>query len=76
MTETKLNFHSIFKMNTDGSIEPLRVVRIGGVQFAPGVRIGRGVAFGGVDLFQYVGRDFRVEDQNGILIITGIYANV
>lgn len=69
----RLNFYQIFRINTDGSIEPLRIVRIGGVQFGPGVRFGRGVSFGGVDLAQYVGRDFQVEDQNGILIIIGIY---
>lgn len=69
----RLNFYQIFKINTDGSIEPLRIVRIGGVQFGPGVRFGGGVSFGGVNLAQYVGRDFQVEDQNGILIIIGIY---
>lgn len=69
----RLNFYRIFQINPDGSIEPLRIVRIGGVQFGPGVRFGRGVSFGGVDLTQYVGKDFQVEDQNGILIIIGIY---
>ena len=69
----RLNFHQIFRINSDGSIEPIRIVRIGGVQFGPGVRFGRGVSFGGVDLSQYVGRDFNVEEQNGILIIVGIF---
>ena len=69
----RLNFYQIFRINTDGSIEPLRVVRIGGVQFGPGVRFGGGVSFGGIDLAQYIGRDFEVEDKNGISIITGIY---
>lgn len=70
---TRVNFHHIFKTNNDGSIEPLRVIRIGGVQFGPGVRFGSGVSFGGVDLLQYIGRDFQVEDQNGIVVITGIF---
>lgn len=69
----RLNFYQIFRINDDGSIEPLRIVRIGGVQFGPGVRFGGGVSFGGINLAQYVGRDFQVEDQNGILIIIGIY---
>lgn len=69
----RLNFYQIFRINTDGSIEPLRIVRIGGVQFGPGVRLGGDVFFGGIDLAQYVGRDFQVEDHNGILIIIGIY---
>lgn len=69
----RINFYQIFKVNPDGSIEPIRVVRIGGVQMGPGVRFGRGVSFGGLDLSQYIGRDFQVEEQSGILIIVGIY---
>lgn len=69
----RLNFYQIFRIHSDGSIEPIRVVRIGGVQIGPGVRFGRGVSFGTLDLFQFVGRDFQVEEQNGVLIISGIY---
>ncbi|MEK9165981.1 MAG: hypothetical protein AAB525_03970 [Patescibacteria group bacterium] len=69
----RLNFYQIFRINNDESIEPLRIVRIGGIQFGPGVRFGSGVFFGGIDLTQYVGRDFQVEEQSGILIIIGIY---
>lgn len=69
----RINFNAIFRLNNDGGIEPLRSVRIGGVQMNPGVKFGRGVSFGGIDLFNYIGRDFQVEEQNGILIITGIF---
>jgi len=71
--EQRLNFYQIFRVNPDGSIEPLSVVRIGGVQFGPGVRFSRGVSFGGIDLSLYVGRDFLVEEQDNILVIKGIY---
>lgn len=71
--QQRLNFYQIFRINPDGSIEPLRIVRIGGVQFGPGVRFGKGVLFGRIDLSQYIGRDFQIEEQNGILIIIGIY---
>lgn len=71
--QRKANFFEIFKVNSDGSIEPTRVVRIGGVQFGPGVRFGSGVSFGGVDLSQYVGRDFSIEEDGNITIIIGIY---
>jgi hypothetical protein len=67
------NFFEIFKVNIDGSIEPLRLVKIGGVQMGPGVRFGKGVSFSGIDLSQYVGRDFSVEEQNDVLVITGIF---
>ena len=73
MPQIRMNFYSIFKLNPDGSIEPIRPVRIGGVQMSPGVRFGGGVLFGGVNLSQYVGRDFAVEDSEGIITIVGIY---
>ena len=69
----KVNFFHIFRVNKDNSIEPTRTIRIGGAQFGPGVRFGRGVSFGGVDLYQYTGRDLRIEEKDGITIITGIY---
>jgi len=73
MSEQRVNFYQIFRVNADGSIEPLRVVRIGGVQFGPGVRFGGGVSFGGVDLSKYIGRDFAVEEKEGVAVILGIY---
>jgi hypothetical protein len=69
----RIKFNSVFLKDNGGNIEPVRTVRIGGVQMSPGVKFGRGVSFGGVNLFDYIGRDFRTEEQNGILIITGIY---
>jgi hypothetical protein len=71
--EKRMSFNSIFRTHPDGSIEPLRPVRIGGVQMGQGVRFGRGVSFGGVDLYQYIGHDFSVQEQGGVLIIVGIY---
>lgn len=69
----RVNFYNLFKVNADGSIEPLKVIRIGGVQFGPGVRFGQGVFFGNVELSQYIGRDFSIEVQNGVVIILGIF---
>lgn len=71
--EEKINFYKIFKVNVDGSIEPLRLVKIGGIQMSPSVRFGRGVSFSGIDLSQYIGRDFLVEEKAGVLFIKGIY---
>ena len=71
--ETRVNFFQIFRVNSDGSIEPLRVIRIGGVQMSPGVKFGKGVSFSGVDLSLYTGRDFLVEDRDRVLIIKGIF---
>ncbi len=69
----RTNFNLIFRINDDGSIEPLQPVRIGGVQMGPGVRFGRGVMFGGIDLSQYIGREFQTINENGVLVINGVY---
>ena len=75
----RVNFHQIFKLNSDGSIEPIRRIKIGGVEFGPGVRFTRGISFGGIDLSQYIGRDFEVQEEalasglGVIWVITAIY---
>lgn len=71
--EQRINFYQIFRVNADGSIEPLQPVRIGGVQMSPGVKFGKGVSFSGIDLSQFVGRDFAVEEQAGVFVIKGIF---
>jgi len=71
--EQKINFFQIFKVNADGSIEPLRPVRIGGVQMGPGVKFTKGVSFSGIDLSQYIGRDFLVEESSGVSSVKGIF---
>ena len=39
----------------------------------PGVKFTKGVSFSGIDLYQFIGRDFAVEDQSGIYVIMGIF---
>jgi len=69
----RVNFNSIFTQHPDGSLEPQQRIRVGGVEFSPGVRFTRGVAFSGVDFTQFIGRDFEVETDGDVIIIKGIY---
>ena len=69
----RMNFYSIFRINPDGSIEPLHPIRISGVQMVPGVRFSKGVSFSGIDLSQFIGRDFAIRKEDDILIIEGIF---
>lgn len=69
----RINFHEIFNVNADGSIESKeKTIRIGGVQFGPGARF-KNVSFGGIDLSKHIGRDLEVRIENNIYVITGIY---
>jgi len=69
----RLNFNAVFKENADGSIEPLQRVRVGGVEFGPGVRFRQGVSFSGVDLTLYKGRELEVDSDGDTSVIKGIY---
>lgn len=69
----RMKFWQIFKVYPDGSLEPIRRIKIGGVEFGQGVRFTRGVSFSGIDLTLYMGRDFEIEEQNDVLVLKGIY---
>jgi hypothetical protein len=69
----RINFNAVFNQNLDGSLEPKQRIRVGGVEFGPGVKFTRGVAFSGVDFGQFIGHDLEVETEGDILIIKEIY---
>lgn len=69
----RVPFNTVFTQHQNGELEPRLRVRVGGVEFGPGVRFSRGVAFGGVDFTQFIGRDLEVETDSDVLVITGIY---
>lgn len=68
-----MNFSEVFITHPDGSIEPKMHVNVGGVSFGPGVRFGRGVSFSGIDFSLFVGRNFQVKEEKGIVNILGVY---
>ena len=68
----RVNFNQLFSI-ANGAISPKTTIQIGGVTMGPGVSFGGGVSMGGVDLSQHVGKDFEVEEQNGVYVITSIY---
>ena len=69
----KKNFNQIFTKHEDGSLEPKQRIKVGGVVFGPGVRFSQGTSFAGIDFTLFVGRDFDVEIENGVLVIKGMY---
>lgn len=68
----RVNFNQLFEIQ-NGMISPKVQVHINGTTMSPGISFGGGVAFGGIDLSQFVGMDFDVEIQNGIYIIKGVF---
>lgn len=69
----RVNFDSIFIRHPDGSLEPRQRIRVGGIEFGPGVRFNQGVSFAGVDFTLFIGRDFDVDIDNNIFVLKGIY---
>ena len=68
----RMPFNQVFNVKVDGSISPRATVQLGSLQIGPGVPVGRGVAFGGVELAAFAGRDLDVDVVNGVHVIKGI----
>ncbi len=69
----RLKFSEVFRKKPDGSITPVRAIRIGGVSLGPGVSFSKGVSFAGIDISQYEGFDIEADDEDDVLIIRGFY---
>ena len=69
----KYRFRDVFQENADGSLSPKVRINLNGVTLGPGVYFNRGVAFGGVDLFQYKNLDIAGDLKNNILDIKGFF---
>jgi len=67
-------FESIFTIHQDGTLEPKRHIRIGGVTIGPGIKF-KDTFFGGVNLNdpQFLRHDLEISFDNNIPVITGIY---
>lgn len=70
----RVPFSSVFRSNTDGSIEPTQQIRVGGLVLTPGTILRPGQLIAGIDFTQYVGRDFEIDVDGSNLVIKGIYA--
>lgn len=66
-------FWELFRVHPDGYIEPLRLISIAGVQFGPGIRFGKSVLFGGINLSEYIGHDFEIDEKDGVAVLKSIY---
>ncbi len=74
MNLQRVPFFFIFQENSDGSLSPKYVIRVGGVTFGPGVAFGPGVVFGGINFFDIKGRELAVEKlADGSYEIKGYY---
>jgi len=69
----KVNFDSIFIQHPDGTLEPRQRIRVGGVEFGPGVRFSKGASFAGIDFTLFVEHDLEVDEENSALVIKAIY---
>ncbi len=66
-------FLDVFQENSDGSLTPKRQIRVNGISFDSGVTFQKGVSFGGIDFHLYKYFDLAVNEDNGVLNITGFY---
>jgi hypothetical protein len=68
-TAFRMKYDDLFKHNTDGSVSPAQILQINGEMVNTGVKIARGVLFGGIDLGAAVGHDMLVDTVKGVVIV-------
>ena len=73
MEYLRINFNQMFVLGDEGSIEPKVKVKIGGIEFGPGVKFNRGVQLSGADIFGLVGKDLAVTQDGEAWLIHGYY---
>lgn len=67
-----VKYDQVFTINANHTITPKIPVRIGGVTMGTGVSFGAGVSIGGVNLFDYRGRNLEGYVDNGMFVINKI----
>jgi len=72
---SRVKFWDLFQLNPDGSIRPIKSVKVAGVVLNPDTNYSKGVLFSGFDLFQFYGRDLELTEQpnNNPPVVTGVY---
>jgi hypothetical protein len=70
----RVTFDSIFIRHPDGSLEPKQRMRVGGVEFGPGVKF-KDTSFGGINFHdpQFFGHELEIKTDNDLIIVVGIY---
>lgn len=67
-------FNEIFSENpADNSLTPIRTIRIGSATFGSSVTFRQGVYFGGVNVFEFKGKDIEADEEGDVLVIKGFY---
>ena len=71
----RVTFDSIFIRHQDGSLEPQQRIRVGGIEFGPGVKFTNGAAFGGINFFdpQIFNHDLEITTNENVVVINGIF---
>lgn len=66
-------FDSIFKIYKDKLEVKPESIRIYDMTFYRGGKIGKGIVMSGVDLYDYLGHDLEVQQDDNDLVVTGIF---
>ena len=71
----RVSFDDIFNISEDQkSVSPKKVVRLGGVKLLPDLTITLGeVGPLGFDIIQWLDKEFEVDIDDGVLVITQVY---
>jgi hypothetical protein len=70
----RLTFYQLFRLIDPNTIEVLRRLKVGPVNFNAGDTIPKGRIVAGIDFFNYLGSEIDVEVEQGVWVVKRIYA--
>ena len=66
-------FNEIFQENPNGTLTPIRTIRLGSATLGSSVTFGTGVSFDGINVFDFKNFAIEADEENGVLVIKGYY---
>jgi len=69
----RYKFDELFKEEPDGRLTPRKIIKLDSVTLSPSITFGKGVSFGGINIFNFKGSDIEVVDIGGTLVVKGFY---
>lgn len=66
-------FHLVFTKHADGSLEPIRKIKIGMLTTGPGARFSQRVFLGEIDLVALIGCDIEAVEEGKTLVIKNFH---
>jgi hypothetical protein len=70
----RLTFWQIFRQIDPNTLEVLRKLKVGAIEFDAGATITKGTVVAGIDFFNYLGSEIEGDEEGDVWVVKRIYA--